>query len=318
MLDARWKGEMIMQGLSNVNNTVKLMVGIFLGIGINTVSAQTQTDDKELRLNKDVVKMIQFDFSGMEVLESQPEEAPVDKKWMNFKTDIGIPRSLLDTTIVKKPEGYIRLLPYSIWTRFGDDPVYDVLIVGRKKEREMTWKLSRSMYKDEYGRTILPSPGRMYESVGGSAGAGVAITVDFNKFLTENLTRRGRMLRHNRKYANAWKIYKDYQPTKEDSLKFPNFYRWMQASASLTDSVKPDSLTHIPSVAAKDTLPKVQPVKRKSQADEPESAGDWYKYIRRKQAEDSVRKKEFFRKDKVRQNAYELEQQTRYLKDLQN
>ena len=96
---------MIMQGISNVNNTVKLMVGIFLGIGINTVSAQTQTDDKELRLNKDVVKMIQFDFSGMEVPESQPEEAPVDKKWMNFKTDIGIPRSLLDTTIVKSPKG---------------------------------------------------------------------------------------------------------------------------------------------------------------------------------------------------------------------
>ena len=63
---------MIMQGISNVNNTVKLMVGIFLGIGINTVSAQTQTDDKELLLNKAVVKMIPFDFSGMEVPDSQP------------------------------------------------------------------------------------------------------------------------------------------------------------------------------------------------------------------------------------------------------
>ena len=40
-----------------------------------------------------------------------------------------------------------------------------------------------------------------------------------DKLLFENLTKRGRAIKRNRKKAKAWKIYKDYVPTKEDSLK---------------------------------------------------------------------------------------------------
>ena len=41
-----------------------------------------------------------------------------------------------------------------------------------------------------------------------------------DKLLFENLTKRGRAIKRNRKKAKAWKIYKDYVPTKDDSLKW--------------------------------------------------------------------------------------------------
>ena len=96
--------------------------------------------------------------------------------------------------------------PYTIWTRFGEDPVYDVLMAGRPKQWEISWTLNPNrIYADEeYGRSIKSSTGRMYESVGGSAGVGIG-GLDFMGFIYDNMTRRGRMLAHNRKHANAWK-----------------------------------------------------------------------------------------------------------------
>ena len=44
-------------------------------------------------------------------------------------------------------------------------------------------------------------------------------TFDADKLLFENFTKRGRAIKRNKKKAKAWKIYKDYVPTKEDSLK---------------------------------------------------------------------------------------------------
>lgn len=48
-------------------------------------------------------------------------------------------------------------------------------------------------------------------------------TFSADKFLFETFTARGRAIKHNRKHANAWKRYKDYVPTKEDSL---NWYKY--------------------------------------------------------------------------------------------
>lgn len=48
--------------------------------------------------------------------------------------DEGIPRSLTDSLMAKKPKGYIRMCPYSIWTKRGEDPVYDVTVEGRPPE----------------------------------------------------------------------------------------------------------------------------------------------------------------------------------------
>ena len=298
--------------MTKFGNILRLLSGILLYASGNTFSASAQTDEEELHLNMDAVKMIQFDFSSISKPEAKPVEAPMEKKWMQFKTDIAMPRSLLDTTTVKKPGKFIRLLPFSIWTRFDEDPIYDVLVTGRPSGLEMTWSLGKTVYKEEYGKSIMPAPGETYQSLM-TKGAGITIeNLDINKFLTENFTRRGRMLRHNRKHANAWKTYKDYKPTREDSLKFPSFYRIMQA-----DTV------HVPIQAATDTVassfaPPQDTLRQRKQHTTQEETGGWYEYIRQKQAEDSVRRRESSRRYKVRQNVYDLEKQTRRLKDLQD
>lgn len=298
--------------MTRFGNILRLLSGILLYASGNTFSASAQTDEEELHLNMDAVRMIQFDFSSISKPEAKPVEAPMEKKWMQFKTDIAMPRSLLDTTTVKKPGKFIRLLPFSIWTRFDEDPIYDVLVTGRPSGLEMTWSLGKTVYKEEYGKSIMPAPGETYQSLM-TKGAGITIeNLDINKFLTENFTRRGRMLRHNRKHANAWKTYKDYQPTREDSLKFPSFYRIMQA-----DTV------HVPIQAATDTAassfaPPQDTLRQRKQHTTQKETGGWYEYIRQKQAEDSVRRRESSRRYKVRQNVYDLEKQTRRLKDLQD
>lgn len=299
--------------------------------------AMGQQQEKELQLNMDAVKMIQFDFNPTIEPENKPLEAPLDKKWMDFKVDLRMPRNLIDTTKLWKPEGYIRMEPYTIWTRFGEDPVYDVLVTGRPKKWEISWTLNpNQVYRDEnYGRSLMPSPGRMYESVGGSAGVGIGIDgLDFIGFLYDNLSPRGRMLAHNRKHANAWKTYADYVPTAADSLKVPNFYRYTAArKADTTRTVlsfqpafsgapllpvyaTPDSVKATQSAVKPDTL-EVQKKKNPQPARE-EDAGNLYEYIRRKEAEDSIRRKEFLRKDRIRNNQYDVQREIQRLRDRQN
>lgn len=299
--------------------------------------AMAQQQEKELQLNMDAVKMIQFDFNPTSKPENKPLEAPLDKKWMDFKVDLRMPRNLIDTTKLWKPEGYIRMEPYTIWTRFGEDPVYDVLVTGRPKKWEISWTLNpNQVYRDEnYGRSLMPSPGRMYESVGGSAGVGIGIDgLDFIGFLYDNLSPRGRMLAHNRKHANAWKTYADYVPTAADSLKAPNFYRYTAArKADTTRTVlsfqpafsgapllpvyaTPDSVKATQSAVKPDTL-EVQKKKNPQPARE-EDAGNLYEYIRRKEAEDSIRRKEFLRKDRIRNNQYDVQREIQRLRDRQN
>lgn len=299
--------------------------------------AMAQQQEKELQLNMDAVKMIQFDFNPTSKPENKPLEAPLNKKWMDFKVDLKVPRSLIDTTKVKKPEGYVRMEPYTIWTRFGEDPVYDVLVTGRPKKWEISWTLNpNQVYRDEnYGRSLMPSTGRMYESVGGSAGVGIGIGgLDFIGFLYDNLSPRGRMLAHNRKHANAWKTYADYVPTAADSLNVPNFYRYTAArKADTTRTVlsfqpafsgapllpvyaTPDSVKATQSAVKPDTL-EVQKKKNPQPARE-EDAGNLYEYIRRKEAEDSIRRKEFLRKDRIRNNQYDVQREIQRLRDQQN
>lgn len=304
---------------------------------VGILPAMSQQQEKELQLNMDAVKMIQFDFNPLPKQEKKPLEAPLNKKWMDFKVDLKVPRSLIDTTKVWKPESYVRMEPYTIWTRFGEDPVYDVLVAGRPKQWEISWTLNPNrIYADEeYGRSIKPSPGRMYESVGGSAGVGIGIGgLDFMGFIYDNMTRRGRMLAHNRKHANAWKTYADYQPTAADSLKVPNFYRQLrkQQAADSTQTL----LTFQPAFSEAPLLPiYVAPDSVKKQAEirpdtvkeekkknpqpaQAEDAGNLYEYIRQKAAEDSIRRKEFFRKDKVRNNQYDVQREIQRLREQQN
>lgn len=188
-------------------------------------------EESELKLNEEAIKLIKFDFMPeMESEINKPMEAPLEKSWMQFKSDLAVPRSLTDTTKVRKPGGYIRMLPYSIWTKFGEDPVYDVMVFGRKKEYKITWTINPFGETGEnFGRSIDPSAGVISDGMR-IKGAGIAIgSLDIMGFIYYNMTAKGRMLKHNSKHANAWKIYQKYQPTLNDSLKFPTFYNGMTA-----------------------------------------------------------------------------------------
>ena len=183
-------------------------------------------NDSELQLNEDAIKLIKFDFMPeMSDEINKPIEAPLEKSWMKFKSDLTVPKSLTDTTKVRKPKGYIRMLPYSIWTKFGEDPVYDVMVFGKKREYNISWSINPfGSSVDNYGKSISPSAGAISDGMR-IRGAGIAIGgLDIMGFFYYNLTTKGRMLQHNMKHANAWKIYEKYQPTLADSLKFPTFY----------------------------------------------------------------------------------------------
>lgn len=210
------------------------------------LAAQNSKEEKELKLNDDAVRMIRFDFSA------QPEEnklnrmleAPIDKDWMNFRKDLSMPRSLTDTTRVKSPEAWIRPEPYTIWTKFGENPVYDVL-PNPHKEWKIYWTLDpfREDPNENYGRSRPVSTGSMYNRISNGMGAGgsAVLSGDINGFLYDVLTPRGRMLAHNRKHANAWKTYKEYRPTAADSAKFPTYFRREEIILSRQDSTAADS-----------------------------------------------------------------------------
>lgn len=294
--------------MKHFNLLTQLISGVFFcTISSPSALAQKQEENKELQLNKDAVKMIQFDFNTQMDLNNEPKEAPLNKKWMEFKTNIGIPRSLLDTAKVKKPKGYIRMLPYTIWTRFGEDPVYDVLVFQRKKELEMTFGIEATIYKEEYGKNLRPAPGKSYASAQASGAGAVIQGLDINKFLTDNLTRRGRMLRRNRKHAIAWKTYSEYQPTKADTLKVLTFYRRLP----LTNSE--DSIAKTP----KDSISS-KPQQNDSTSKAPSNNQSWYQYIQQKVKEDSIQKQNPSRKKAIKQNAYDIDRQLKRLKELQN
>ena len=250
-----------------------------------------------------------------------------------------MPRSLTDTTTVKKIIGYIRAEPYTIWTKFGEDPVYDVLVTGRPKEWKIYWTLNPFGPKlEEYGRSMPVMPGANYARMVAPIGPSASISGDINGFLYDVLSPRGRMLAHNRKHANAWKTYKDYQPTKEDSLKFPTYIQHEKdkvetvaepvlATRFAGDQTLPiyqhsveenDSLTQV----LMDSL-KAETAQRKDSTEAPkpqsgDNVADWYDEMRQQKVQDSLRRLEFFRRDKTYRNQYDVEKEQRRFKEKQN
>ena len=180
---------------------------LFCIIGILTSKAQLSRrdsirlkqlleGDKEIKLNQEAVKSIQFNFAP-DINEMHKPKMSEERPWMEFNKSL--PKNFNDTVQWRKPK-YIRLLPYTIFTRLGEDPVNDIIIKTRKDTLRMKLKLD---YLKEYIPQHQP-----------------VVSFDAEKLLYENLTKRGRAIRRNRKRAKAWKIYNDYVPTKEDSLKW--------------------------------------------------------------------------------------------------
>ena len=187
---------------------------------ISILSAYAQNEKKdslqqkkegEIYINQEAVKSIEFNFlPPKEIMNAQPRMDET-KPWMEFRKDL--PSSLTDTTTLRKRK-YIRMLPYSIW---GHDRSYllmnkDSLIIRMQLNPENIKPLPGM----EHGYRVVPEG--MDQSVTPSNRPVTGFSAD--KLLFENLTKRGRAIKRNRKKAKAWKIYKDYVPTKEDSLKW--------------------------------------------------------------------------------------------------
>lgn len=264
---------------------------------ISCLPAQTNSVGKELQLNADAVRMIRFDFAPkQENSYRKLKEAPLEKKFMQFHSDLRMPRSLIDTTRVDKPTLYVRAEPYTIWTRFGEDPVYDVLPY-RLKKWEIHWTL-QPFGSQKGGKRLTPSVAPASGAASSQAAAGAVVEFDADKLLFETFTRRGRAIRRNRKRATAWKTYAQTPPALA-----------AVPSRLPADSLSKAALVHSPAVRT-DSLPASPAVQRKPEALE----ADYAEFIRRQKAQDSLRQREFLRRDKANGNAYDIEQQIRALK----
>ena len=313
-------------------------------MGVQPVFSQTEKKEEELKLNSEAIKLIQFNFNGQETLpEQELIEELQGRNWMKFKHDAYISLYKNDTTATGKKMRFIRMLPYSIWTKFGEDPVYDV-IFSRERREIMTFVLDPFRRNSVNGSKWASAwPNDFYRrNEPNSANGSIGIETDFNKLYYENLTKRGRAIKHNRKHANAWKTYQAYLPTKADRKMYPTFYR---SPETMSDSVSADT-TFLPTdsihsaetpfllsafpaypilpiytnptdslnVAPRDSLHKDQ------KKDEKKGRSlSLYEYIRQQQALDSIQKQKMRTKKRFkRENAYEIEQQKRFLKEQRN
>lgn len=205
-------------------------------IGIFSAQAQTEKKDSlqlkkenEIYINPEAVKNIEFNFLPQtETLKAEPM-MDENKPWMKFRKDL--PISMTDTTIHRKKK-HIRLLPFSIW---GFDDSH-----RRKLKDTLTirMKLNPDRIKPGlgmgHGYRVLPAG--MDQTVTPSNNPIGGFNAD--KALFETFTKRGRAIKRNRKKAKAWKIYNDYIPTKEDSLKWKkNKKRIPKDTLMIVDSI---------------------------------------------------------------------------------
>ena len=187
-------------------------------IGILSAQAQNEKKDslqqkkeKEIYINQEAVKSIEFNFMGQpEIMKPKPK-MDERKPWMEYRKDL--PVNMTDTTTYRKKK-YIRMLPYSIWGYDNSHLRY------RKDTLSIRMKLNMEKIKPApgMGHGYRVVPGGMDQSVTPSNNPIGGFSAD--KILYENLTKRGRAIKRNKKKAKAWKTYKDYVPTKEDSLKW--------------------------------------------------------------------------------------------------
>jgi hypothetical protein len=208
-------------------------------IGILSAQAQSEQKDSlqrkkegEIYINQEAVKSIEFNFMAQPDIMRPKPMMDETKPWMEFRKDL--PMNLTDTTTLQKKK-YIRMLPYSIW---GHD---DAHLKSNKDTLIIRMKLNLDNIKPlpGMGHGYRVVPGGMDQSVTPSNNPIGGFSAD--KLLFENFTKRGRAIKRNRKKAKAWKTYKDYVPTKEDSLKL---YGNKKRIPKDTLHIKKDSTNH--------------------------------------------------------------------------
>lgn len=170
--------------------------------------------DGELKINTEAVKSIHFDFKPEKDKMKGTPLMSENKPWMKFLKDL--PKNFGDTTTWIKPK-YVRFTPYTPYTKMDEDPVNDPIITA-EKEWVITMKFGPSPYAEKYDpreQRVMP-PSKNNNAI--QVSVGISKTFDTEKFLYENFTARGRAIRRNRRHANAWKTYKDFIPTRQDTL----------------------------------------------------------------------------------------------------
>ena len=214
-------------------------------LGIISAQAQTERKDstllkkgnrEELKLNMNAVNSIDFNFMPQTELPNNKPMMNQEKSWMKFRKDL--PKNFTGKEMWKKEE-YTRATPYTPYTRHDEDPINDRLQIKDSLSIRMkinTEKITRSLGMG-YGFRIVPKG--MDQSVTPSNRP--AMGFDAGKTLYETFTKRGRAIKRNRKKAKVWKTYKDYVPTKEDSLKL---YGNKKRIPKDTLHIKKDSTNH--------------------------------------------------------------------------
>lgn len=249
---------------------------LICSIGILTAQAQWNKQDSirlqqllngegELNINTEAVKSIQFDFRPE---KEKPNTAPVmskEKPWMKFLGTL--PKSFDDTTQWRKPK-YIRLMPYTPYTKWNEDPIYDRIWAVEGKDSLKTAKISWRM-------NIKLDPHHMNGHVDVPGGMDPTITPSNSPLLGgfsvdqlayETFTKRGRAIRRNRKHANAWKTYKDYIPTKQDTVK-KDTMKMLQLLYMKANELYPGTADSLYTTPVDSLLPKHK-INSKNQADE--------------------------------------------------
>ena len=200
-------------------------------IGVLSVHAQSEKKDSlqqkkegEIYINREAVKSIEFNFMGQpEIMKPKPK-MDERKPWMEFRKDI--PKNFTDTTTWRKPK-YTRATPYTPYTRYDEDPIYDRELTKDTLSIKMKLNMEKIKPAPGMGHGYRVVPGGMDQSVTPSNNPITGFDAD--KILFENLTKRGRAIKRNRKKAKAWKIYKDYKATKQKDIKpslLESFVNW--------------------------------------------------------------------------------------------
>ena len=277
----------------------------------------------DIKINADAVKKIKFDFTPPVVPISEykkMQEAPIEKEFLDYRLDLHLPHVLHDSIRTKKYGGYIRLEPYTIWTAFGEDPIYDVLYAGTNKRWEIHWTINMSAIRKQYRRHSGPSAGMAYDIATGSAGVGFAIPVDFDKFFFETFTRRGRAIKHNRTHAIAWKTYSDYLPTEEDNRRFPNFIPPAEKSPRSYDTLSaeassPDSVMMTKHRKKREGI--IEKTRFRHTGKDNADDGDLSRLLEERRRLDSIQRHQLLHGQKLYDNPYEIQRQIRAIEERQ-
>lgn len=157
--------------------------------------------DGEIKINLEAVKDIHFDFNPTkEIMKSKPVMNE-DKPWMKYLEDL--PKNYLDTTKWVKPK-FIRLAPYTVYTKYSEDPVNDPIVKDKKDTLSVRFKINTERVIGlKNGYRVVPKG--MDQSVTPSNNPTGTFSAD--DLLAPVFSKKARTRKHNAKHANAWKTY---------------------------------------------------------------------------------------------------------------